>query len=1059
MPNDPRMDGLVREVLDQDIVAIDTETTGLCVFRDAPLYWSMAWGDRNRCAMPISTLPYFQQSFQDPTKAWAFANAKFDAHMLANAGFTLEGHWYDIQVMHALLYEEESHRLKDVAKSCLGWSWRDFFDVFKPQLVPDYSKPVKILKNGKMSQPTRAENNYEMLTRAEHENLYQLVDYASNDAFGTLRLFEHLRRELEATNIYSLYSSRFRTMADLFFMTEAPYTKVLWKVERNGFYADKDYLVGIGGPMGTELDELARDMQRLWHEKRNEVVTWWMSLSESQARAWLGLGHTDPTQTPLMFNPNSVDQLRAYFIEWFGLKPLMMTKGGKSGVKQASIDKGFLEHYEGDSEMAHQMLRHRKLSKLKGTYIDNIDEFRDNNGRIHTKYNQDVARCMPAGELVLTSRGYLPVEAVMVGDQVITHTGKTRHVTECSKHAPMPIYRVQLSNGLVLRTNSEHPYRVGETWVPANELRPGTLVSVYSGVECWKNIPDWAPFEVSSWGRVRNALTGHVRVQQPKGQWGHLKVSLARNGAQQRGVDRKDFSVHRLVAAAFHAGAGEIRHLNGIAWDNTVGNLRYGTSLENRQDALRHGTMSQRRAGRTILTAEDVAVIRTTPLAGQPPSSTAKLTQEIADALRARATGERGEAAAFAQELGVSHQAITNILQNRTHTRKGPTHTTAAQLAEQYGISEGYIRELRSGVKWQSEDYIEGSFAKFYEVTVTGVTLGHPETVYGLTVEEDHSHVTGGIVTHNTGRLSSSDPNLQNIPQPDKDKFKLRGAFRPQPGAGTCLIVGDYSQLEMRLLACATVTTELPGGAEDMIQIFLDGKDIHMGNAAMVFGPIYLSKYGWSLTYDFLKEAKKIDGQVKEGKLPKEALTEAHKLALLARNNIKAVGFGLNYGLKEKKLGRQLGISKEAALEIIEAYMATYPAVKKFYADSIAEARLKGCSWTVLGRRRCHPAINSSNTMDRWSEERKACNMPIQGSASDVVRMAMLRIDEARLDLKYGCHMILQVHDELGFECPIVTAPAARDEIKELMEHALFTDLVVPLEVSIGMGERWDQAK
>ena len=702
VPGDPRMDGLVREVLDQDLVAIDTETTGLCVFRDVPLYWSMAWGEHRRCAMPISTLNYFQESFRDPTKAWAFANAKFDAHMLANRGVTLEGHWYDVAVMHALLYEEESHRLKDMAKACLGWSWRDFFDVFKPQMVPDLTKQPRMLKNKTLSQPMRPENNYEVLTRAERGDLYQLVDYASNDAFGTLQLFRHLKHELEATNIYSLYPHLYRTMADLFFYTEAPYTKVLWKVERNGFYVDKDYLVEIGGPMGVELGKINREMQRLWNEKRSQIIDWWHTLTIDQHAWWVSEGKTDPEQTPMVFNPNSVDQTRVYFIEWLGLKPLAMTKGGKSGIKQASIDKGFLEHYESDVEMAHQMLRTRKLSKLKGTYIDNVDEFRDNNGRIHTRYNQDVAR---------------------------------------------------------------------------------------------------------------------------------------------------------------------------------------------------------------------------------------------------------------------------------------------------------------------------------------------------------------------TGRLSSSDPNLQNVPQPDKDKFKLRGAFRPQPGAGTCLIVGDYKALEMRLLACATVTTAQPKGAEDMIQIFLDGKDIHMGNAAMVFGPLYQQEYGWTLTYDFIKEAKKIDGQVKEGKLPKEALTEAHSLALLARGRIKEIGFGANYGMKEGKLGKRLGIPKEEALVILNAYMDRYPAVKKFYADAIAEAREKGYSWTVLGRRRCHMAINSTSTMDRWSEERKAVNMPIQGSASDVVRMAMLKIDAARLDLKYGCHMILQVHDELGFECPTGAAEAAKAEIKELMEHALPTDLAVPLEVDIGIGMRWDQAK
>lgn len=131
-----------------------------------------------------------------------------------------------------------------------------------------------------------------------------------------------------------------------------------------------------------------------------------------------------------------------------------------------------------------------------------------------------------------------------------------------------------------------------------------------------------------------------------------------------------------------------------------------------------------------------------------------------------------------------------------------------------------------------------------------------------------------------TGRLSSSDPNLQNIPQPDKDKFQLRGAFQAQPDSGNELIVGDYSQLEMRLLACATATDKNPQGAREMIQIFLDGKDIHMGNAEMVFGPIIKRQHGWDLTYDFLKEAKKIDSGVKEGKLPPEARTDRHETPL-----------------------------------------------------------------------------------------------------------------------------------------------------------------------------------
>lgn len=667
---DERLDGLIREVLDQDVVAIDTETTGLKVWKDIPLFWSLAWGQNRRVCMPADTLHYFDEAFRDPTRRWVFANAKFDMHMLANVGVEFSGDCVDTAVMHALLYEEESHSLKDMAKQVLGWRWTDFFDTFKPLMVPDATKSSRLLKSGAMSQPTRRETIQEMLMRCYRDDLPKLVDYASNDAYGTLRLYEVLRGELEKTGTYSLYPEWLPTMEHLFFHTEVPFTKVLWQCERNGVYVDRPYLQNLRGPMWDEHEQLRREMTQL---------------------------AGDPN-----FNPNSTDQLRDYFFKHEGLRPLMFTKGGKSGVKQASVDKGFLEHYEHDSRMAACVLRDRKLTKLIGTYIDGADEHLDGYSRIHTRFNQDVAR---------------------------------------------------------------------------------------------------------------------------------------------------------------------------------------------------------------------------------------------------------------------------------------------------------------------------------------------------------------------TGRLSSSEPNLQNIPTPEKDKFQLRGAFQATPNTGNVLIVGDYSQLEMRLLACATVTDENPEGAREMIKIFLDGKDIHMGNAEMVFGPIYERKHGWKLTYDFLKESKKIDGKVKAGELPPSARTERHELALYARNAIKSVGFGLNYGMKENKLARQLGITKEEAKAIIDAYLGTYPAVEGFYKTAIEETQKTGFSFTLLGRRRFHPAIHSHNNLDRWSEERKAVNNNIQGTAADAVRLAMIRIDEARLDKKYGCRMLLQIHDELMFECPAETAPQARAEIANIMEHPFPTDLIVPLDVSIGIGPAWNKAK
>ncbi len=295
-----------------------------------------------------------------------------------------------------------------------------------------------------------------------------------------------------------------------------------------------------------------------------------------------------------------------------------------------------------------------------------------------------------------------------------------------------------------------------------------------------------------------------------------------------------------------------------------------------------------------------------------------------------------------------------------------------------------------------------------------------------------------------TGRLSSSDPNLQNIPKPEGDEFKLRGAFIPAEGMD--LVVVDYSALEMRLLACAS---------EDplMSQIFLDGKDIHMGNAEMVFG----RKVG--MDYAEIKAAKKIDGQVKEGLLPASAMTDRVKMAIDFRARIKTISFGMNYGMKENKLGRDLGISKEEAKQLMEEYMGTYPAVQRFYAEAIAETEETGFSYSIIGRRRFHPEILSGNQYDRWSAQRQCVNNQIQGGAADVVRFAQLMIDAAGLEERFGCKMLLQVHDELVFECPKETTAEVKPIIRQLMEHPFLTDFAVPLEVSMSHGPSWMHAK
>lgn len=999
----PGIESLIREIEDQPVCAIDTETTGLNYMKDFTLYWSLSWEERGRAGnykratLRADALPYFSHIFKDPDRSWTFVNAKFDLHMQHNVGVNFAGRVFDTSVMHALLYEEQPHNLAYMARQLLGWGWKDDF------------------KKGFKEFGPRA-----FLCGLEETDLARLVEYASNDAYGTLQLFYKLKKELEEATTWSLYPEQYATLADYFFKIEAPFTQVLWRMERRGMFINEQYLRDADGPATKEIQQVEREITHI-------------------------------VGRPI--NMRSGDQMIQYFFREKGYQAKKLTSGGKSGIKKESTDADTIEWLaeEYNDPVAERMLVLRDLYKLKGTYIDGILENLDPRNRVHTHFNQDTARCMPAGELVLTSRGYLPVEQVKLGDSVISHTGKTRQVTCLSTHEPQPIYRVRLKNGLQLRTNGSHPYRIGEQWVRADQLQLGTNAAVHSDAEAWSPLPDWPSYEVSSWGRVRNIVTHNVLTQQPKGRWGHLKISLSRNGCQIRGEDRKDFSIHRLVLQTFGGpGSGEVRHLNGISWDNTIRNLQWGTPSENRQDARRHGTLSQRRAGRTLLTEQQVEQIRATPRAAADQAlSRAKLTREQVQSILARSTGKRGEQTAFAAECGVTVQAINRLFKGKVWQKDAPNQEgkTDRQLAEEYGVSVTTIQDVRVGRRWHPEDYIEGSAATFFESEIVEITIEPAEVTYGLTIEEDCSHVTGGIVTHNTGRLSTSDIQFQNIPTAENDKFKIRRAFCHEPG--NKLIVADQEQLEMRLLAAATVTADNPEGERDMIQLFLDGKDIHMGNASLVF----------EIPYDDLVKAKKVDKDVKAGKLPEAALDEYLHRCLEARQAAKAIGFGLNYGMKEAKLARSIKKTKEQAKALIDQYMGRYPSVANFYLNAIEAARQCGYSFTILGRRRFHPEIVSSNKMERWGAERKAVNNEIQGTAADVLKMAMIQIDGAGLEYSHGCMMINQVHDELIFECPDDMDGEVMPIIKDLMEHPFDRDLIVPLIASIGSGANWLDAK
>jgi len=263
-----------------------------------------------------------------------------------------------------------------------------------------------------------------------------------------------------------------------------------------------------------------------------------------------------------------------------------------------------------------------------------------------------------------------------------------------------------------------------------------------------------------------------------------------------------------------------------------------------------------------------------------------------------------------------------------------------------------------------------------------------------------------------TGRLSSSNPNLQNIPIRTELGRRIRRAFVPDKG--NVFVAADYSQLELRLLAHVTRD-------EHMLDAFQKGEDIHERTARLVFG------------------AK-----------TKEELKEKRRFA-------KIVNFAIAYAVEPFGLSQRVGISRKEAKQVIEDYYATYTGVRRFMDEVPVEAREKGYVRSIYGRIRPIPGINDRNANVRFRAEREAINMPIQGSASDIVKIAMLRVDEALRGEGLKSQLIMQVHDELLIEAPRQEAERASAILKREMERAV--DLDVPLEVEIGTGNNWMDVK
>lgn len=378
------------------------------------------------------------------------------------------------------------------------------------------------------------------------------------------------------------------------------------------------------------------------------------------------------------------------------------------------------------------------------------------------------------------------------------------------------------------------------------------------------------------------------------------------------------------------------------------------------------------------------------------------------------------------KELGAEFTAqLQELIERVYELAGGPFNLNSPKqlgevLFERLGLSTVGVKKNKTGFSTDA-DVLEKLSSKHEVVRyiLDYRTLAKLQSTYVEGLLKEIRPETGKIHTYfrqtiaATGRLSSQFPNLQNIPIRLEEGRKIRKAFVPSE-PGWHILAADYSQIELRVLAHIS-------GDEKLMDAFIHNMDIHTKTAMDVFG------------------------------------VSADQVTSNMRRQAKAVNFGIVYGISSYGLSQNLDIGRIEADRFIETYLSTFPGVRRYMDDIIKQAKRDGYVTTLLARRRYLPEINASNYNLRSFAERTAMNTPIQGTAADIIKLAMVRMAERLAEEKLQSRMLLQVHDELVFEVPEEELPVMRKLVPEVMESAL--ELKVPLKADVNEGENWYEAK
>ena len=380
----------------------------------------------------------------------------------------------------------------------------------------------------------------------------------------------------------------------------------------------------------------------------------------------------------------------------------------------------------------------------------------------------------------------------------------------------------------------------------------------------------------------------------------------------------------------------------------------------------------------------------------------------------------RGLSRDFAQRMGGLEDEIRTLAGEDFNI--GSPKQLGEILFDKMGLPGA--KKTKTGAYKTDQDVLEGLAAAGHDLprrVLEWRQIAKLKSTYTDTLVEEINPDSGRIHTSyamagaQTGRLASTDPNLQNIPIRTEEGRKIRQAFIARDG---CKLVSlDYSQIELRIVAHMA-------GIKALVDAFRDGADIHALTASQVFG------------------------------IPMEGMDP------MVRRKAKAINFGIIYGISAFGLARQLGIEQREAKDYIATYFEQYPGINDYMEQMREECRKTGKVETLFGRRIHLPGINDKNPMRRNYAERQAINAPIQGTAADIIKRAMLRVPAALTRNKLKADMLLQVHDELLFEVPDSQLDDTIAAVRTVMEGAAdpAVSLDVPLVVDAGIGDNWDQA-